>query len=220
MQRNNQMTIKTAQQIFDVGPNASLFEIKKKYKALALQNHPDKNHHADAGEKFKAIQEAYTILCERAQQNPSLGIFSQPPQSKFDKNELDKQKFFIEAKTIFTCFKSKEGDMPEFGDILRALSERKFSLVKKIGFDGYYDKSYTNIYGANLLHFALYHDGLSEIDNIFGENNLDAQCKITINGKKYNAMSLAQELMKGQEVIDLLSNMFHFQPDSPQRRYS
>lgn len=42
--------------------NATLDEIKKAYRKLALKYHPDRNDHATATEKFRAISEAYQAL--------------------------------------------------------------------------------------------------------------------------------------------------------------
>lgn len=50
-------------QILGVEPTASNAEIKKAYRRLAQQNHPDKNHgNKEASEKMKDIQRAYDIL--------------------------------------------------------------------------------------------------------------------------------------------------------------
>lgn len=46
----------------DVERNASKDEIKKAYRKLALQYHPDKNKAKDAEERFKEISEAYAVL--------------------------------------------------------------------------------------------------------------------------------------------------------------
>jgi DnaJ-class molecular chaperone len=50
--------------ILGVAKSASLDEIKKAYRKLALQWHPDRNKAANAHEKFKEINEAYAVLSD------------------------------------------------------------------------------------------------------------------------------------------------------------
>jgi len=51
--------------ILGVDKNATLEEMKKKYRQLALKYHPDRNKgHKDAEEKFKSINEAYAVLSD------------------------------------------------------------------------------------------------------------------------------------------------------------
>jgi molecular chaperone DnaJ len=65
--------------ILGVGKNASNDEIKKKYRTLARELHPDKNK-GDAAleEKFKAVSEAYDILSDskkRAEYDEARSLF-------------------------------------------------------------------------------------------------------------------------------------------------
>jgi len=48
--------------VLEVEKSASAEEIKRSYRKLALQYHPDRNKEKDAAEKFKEINEAYEVL--------------------------------------------------------------------------------------------------------------------------------------------------------------
>jgi len=51
-------------EVLGVGRNATADEIKKAYRKLARQYHPDVNKAADAEERFKEIKEAYDVLSD------------------------------------------------------------------------------------------------------------------------------------------------------------
>lgn len=58
------MADKNYYSVLDVPKTASQEEIKKAYRRLARQYHPDVNHDPDAEERFKEINEAYEILSD------------------------------------------------------------------------------------------------------------------------------------------------------------
>jgi curved DNA-binding protein CbpA len=59
---------KTHYQVLEIEPNAQPISIKKAYRRLALQHHPDRNNgSAESTERFKAIGEAYEVLSDPAQ---------------------------------------------------------------------------------------------------------------------------------------------------------
>ena len=49
-------------EVLGVQKNASKEEIKKSYRKLAMQYHPDRNKSPEAEGKFKEISEAYAVL--------------------------------------------------------------------------------------------------------------------------------------------------------------
>ncbi|WP_339063750.1 molecular chaperone DnaJ [Tepidibacillus marianensis] len=51
-------------EVLGVGKGATEDEIKKAYRKLARQYHPDVNKEADATEKFKEVKEAYEVLSD------------------------------------------------------------------------------------------------------------------------------------------------------------
>ena len=55
--------------VLGVNRRATPAELKKAYRKLALKFHPDKNKEASAEEKFKQINEAYSILAKTSPKN-------------------------------------------------------------------------------------------------------------------------------------------------------
>ena len=70
-----------------ISPSASSLEIKRAYRRLAVQYHPDKNHDPSAEALFKEINEAYDVLSDPAKksnydwrvQNPFSNIVVETP---------------------------------------------------------------------------------------------------------------------------------------------
>ena len=51
-------------EVLGVKRDASDDDIKRAFKRLAIKYHPDRNKDADAGEKFREINEAYQVLSD------------------------------------------------------------------------------------------------------------------------------------------------------------
>ncbi|MDP7418121.1 MAG: DnaJ domain-containing protein, partial [Desulfobacterales bacterium] len=52
--------------ILGIGKNASVAEVKKAYRKLAIKYHPYQTKgYKSAEEKFKCISEAYAVLCDK-----------------------------------------------------------------------------------------------------------------------------------------------------------
>jgi molecular chaperone DnaJ len=51
-------------EVLGVNKKATQDEIKRAFRRLAMQYHPDRNKAADAEQKFKEINEAYEVLSD------------------------------------------------------------------------------------------------------------------------------------------------------------
>ena len=58
------MTQRDYYEILGIPKDTPDYEIKKRYRQLALKYHPDRNKDSEAPEKFKEISEAYSILSD------------------------------------------------------------------------------------------------------------------------------------------------------------
>src|SRR5438128_5063225 len=77
-------------EILDISKNASESEIKKAYRQLALQWHPDKNPNnlEEAEKMFKEISEAYEVLSNPEERQRYDNFGSENFSPKFDVDKL------------------------------------------------------------------------------------------------------------------------------------
>lgn len=95
--------------ILGVERNASSDEIRKSYRKLALQYHPDRNNSPEAQEKFKDINLAYEILSDANKKN----LYDQYGEETAVKGAHNMGHSFKNPMDLFTAFMN--GQMPTQG---------------------------------------------------------------------------------------------------------
>lgn len=113
--------------ILGVNKTASIDEIKKAYRKLALKYHPDRNKDPNATEKFKEINEAYEILSNSEKRE----IYD-----KYGKDGLNNNGFSREnANDIFNAFFGNNSPFEEqifnlFGRQTQQNIRKKANIIK------------------------------------------------------------------------------------------
>jgi molecular chaperone DnaJ len=82
------MGMKDYHKILGVSKKASKEEIKKAYRKLALQYHPDRNKDPAAAERFKEINHAYAILSGKEKEVATI-TYEPRPGRKVYQNDVD-----------------------------------------------------------------------------------------------------------------------------------
>ncbi len=98
------MILKDYYKILELSPGASIADIKKSFRRLALLYHPDRNFGSNVHEaKFKEIKEAYEVLSDTKQRQEYNSNRRQQSQSQ-TKTQTEKKKTYQQpnAHTILT----------------------------------------------------------------------------------------------------------------------
>ncbi len=121
---------KSLYQTLNVSENASQDEIKKSYRRLARQYHPDLNKTKEAEEKFKEINAAYEILSDEEKRRQ---------YDQFGDNMFGGQNF--------SDFARSRGPSEDLDDILS-------SIFGKGGFSQRFSQNSQGFSGFNFSNFA------------------------------------------------------------------
>ncbi|GAA7610832.1 DnaJ domain-containing protein [Helicobacter pylori] len=200
---------KSLYQTLNVSENASQDEIKKSYRRLARQYHPDLNKTKEAEEKFKEINAAYEILNDEEKRRQ---------YDQFGDNMFGGQNF-----SDFARSRSASEDLD---DILSSIFGRggfsqRFSQNSQ-GFSGFNFSNFSNFAPENLdMTVAL---NVSVLDTLLGNkkqvsiNNETFSLKIPIGVEEGEKIRVRNKGKTGQMGRGDLLLQIHIEEDEMYRR--
>ncbi|PDX32981.1 DnaJ C-terminal domain-containing protein [Helicobacter pylori] len=200
---------KSLYQTLNVSENASQDEIKKSYRRLARQYHPDLNKTKEAEEKFKEINAAYEILSDEEKRRQ---------YDQFGDNMFGGQNFSDFARSRRTS--------EDLDDILSSIFGRggfsqKFSQNSQ-GFSGFNFSNFSNFAPENLdMTVTL---NVSVLDTLLGNkkqvsvNNETFSLKIPIGVEEGEKIRVRNKGKTGQMGRGDLLLQIHIEEDEMYRR--
>ncbi|WQW74141.1 DnaJ domain-containing protein [Helicobacter pylori] len=200
---------KSLYQTLNVSENASQDEIKKSYRRLARQYHPDLNKTKEAEEKFKEINAAYEILSDEEKRRQ---------YDQFGDNMFGGQNFSDFARSRRTS--------EDLDDILSSIFGRggfsqRFSQNSQ-GFSGFNFSNFSNFAPENLdMTVAL---NVSVLDTLLGNkkqvsvNNETFSLKIPIGVEEGEKIRVRNKGKTGQMGRGDLLLEIHIEEDEMYRR--
>ncbi|MGN8483920.1 DnaJ C-terminal domain-containing protein [Helicobacter pylori] len=200
---------KSLYQTLNVSENASQDEIKKSYRRLARQYHPDLNKTKEAEEKFKEINAAYEILSDEEKRRQ---------YDQFGDNMFGGQNFSDFARSRRTS--------EDLDDILSSIFGRggfsqRFSQNSQ-GFSGFNFSNFSNFAPENLdITITL---NVSVLDTLLGNkkqvsvNNETFSLKIPIGVEEGEKIRVRNKGKTGQMGRGDLLLQIHIEEDEMYRR--
>ena len=157
--------------ILEIKKTATVDEIKKAYKKLALKWHPDKNKDANATEMFTKIGEAYNTLIDPEKRK----IYDQ-----FGKEGLNNHGMQFNPNDMFNIFKHAFGEQSPFGmpNMFQQNNQpiRHIEIQEKI--------TLRDVYTGKKTHVNFSRDSnCPSCNGIGSDDGVDRVCK-TCNGRK------------------------------------
>ena len=120
-------------EILEVSKDATSDEIRKAYKRLACEYHPDRNKSPDAEEKFKEISKAYKVLSE-PESKSKYDQFGEEGLEGFESNFNPSsffQQFFSGNMGNMGNFFQENNDVPPVETVIEATLEEIFTGCTK-----------------------------------------------------------------------------------------
>jgi molecular chaperone DnaJ len=122
--------------VLGISPDATPEEIKKAYRSLALQHHPDKNHGSNQEENdnmFKQISEAYTVLSdpEKRQRYDMTGSTSSDAAASFSADPSMLHELFAEMFSPFASQRENTNPQQQKVQVALSLTEIKYGVAPK-----------------------------------------------------------------------------------------
>jgi molecular chaperone DnaJ len=126
-------------EVLGVSRDATEDDIKKAFRKLAFQYHPDHNHDDDASEKFKEVNEAYEVLSDtekrsaydRFGHNGGQTIFGRESATGFDFGFGDIFEAFFGGSTASTRQAPEKGTTLQYATAI-TLEEAAFGCEKEL----------------------------------------------------------------------------------------
>lgn len=126
-------------EVLGVGRDATDEDIKKAFRKLAFQHHPDHNHNDGASEKFKELNEAYEVLSDTSKRaaydrfghNGAQSIFGRESSDGFDFGFGDIFEAFFGGTAAGTRQTPQKGSSLQYG-VTITLEEAAFGCEKEL----------------------------------------------------------------------------------------
>jgi len=129
----------------NVSPTAKLSEIKKSFRKLAMQYHPDKNKDEGAQEKFQELSEAYSILSDSEKRKEYDELYmdevveEEPDQQDQEERDHYENSGYADKPREYAADSAKEPEEDIWGDlddetlfkVLKFLADNEYEISKK-----------------------------------------------------------------------------------------